>query len=81
MKVLLALSVVGWLFYVLQTQRMSCLLQTLTETKSVHLLHVTAFCDLSEPRPYMWLRCTHLHVNCAHSIKISISLALSNPAR
>lgn len=39
LKVLLALSVVGWLFYV----------------------------------PYMWLRCTHLHVNCAHSIKISIS--------
>ncbi|CAE7251869.1 unnamed protein product [Symbiodinium natans] len=39
LKVLLALSVVGWLVYV----------------------------------PYMWVRCTHLQVRCAHSVKISIS--------
>ncbi|CAE7678361.1 unnamed protein product [Symbiodinium pilosum] len=39
LKVLLALSVVGWLFYV----------------------------------PYMWGRCIHLPIRCAHSVKISIS--------
>mmetsp|Transcript_40851 Transcript_40851/g.94800 ORF Transcript_40851/g.94800 Transcript_40851/m.94800 type:complete len:624 (+) Transcript_40851:64-1935(+) len=39
LKVLLALSVIGWLFYV----------------------------------PYMWIRCTHLPIRCAHRINISVS--------